>query len=220
MIENQNLKISNNLKLKQKVVVIDYGMGNTWSVISAIKYLGMNCELSNAKSKILDADCIVLPGVGSFKKGVINLKKLDIFELLKNQFSNKNKKILGICLGFQLLGISSTEDGFLEGLNLIPAKVEKFDFKNKNLKIPHIGFNSVNYDNNDYLFKNLNNNNDFYFVHSYRFINKPLDGIISTCHYGQEFIATYHNENIFGTQFHPEKSQSNGLIVLKNFFEI
>ena len=220
MIENQNFKISNDLKLKQKVVVIDYGMGNTWSVISAIKHVGINCELSNDKSKILEADCIVLPGVGSFKKGVMNLKKLDIFEFLKDQVSNENKKILGICLGFQLLGMSSTEEGFQEGLNLIPAKVEKFDCKKKRFKIPHIGFNSVNYDKNDYFFKNLNNKNDFYFVHSYRFIKKPLDGFISTCNYGQEFIATYHKENIFGTQFHPEKSQINGLILLKNFFEI
>ena len=214
MSDNQNLQF------KQKVVVIDYGMGNTWSVLSALKYIGIDCELSNNKNKISNADCIVLPGVGSFKKGILNLKKLDIFELLIDEVSKKNKKILGICLGFQLLGVSSTEDGFQEGLNLIPAKVEKFDFNQKNLKIPHIGFNSVNYHKNDELFKNLKNNNDFYFVHSYRFINKPLSGLISTCHYGQEFIATYHKDNIFGTQFHPEKSQSNGLILLKNFFEI
>ena len=214
MFRNQNLQF------KQKVVVIDYGMGNTWSVLSALKYIGIDCELSNDKNQISNADCILLPGVGSFKKGIINLKKLDIFELLIDEVSNKKKKILGICLGFQLLGASSTEDGFQEGLNLIPAKVEKFDFNYKNLKIPHIGFNSVNFDRNDILFKNLKNNNDFYFVHSYRFINQPLSGSISTCHYGQDFIATYHKENIFGTQFHPEKSQSNGLILLKNFFEM
>ena len=207
-------------QLKPKVVVIDYGMGNTWSVLSALKYIGIDGELSNDKNKISNADCLILPGVGSFKKGVINLKKLDIFKLIINEVSEKNKKILGICLGFQLLGISSTEDGFQEGLNLIPARVEKFEISNKNLKIPHVGFNSVNYDKNDVLFKNLKTNNDFYFVHSYRFINKPLSGSISTCNYGQEFIATYHKENIFGTQFHPEKSQSNGLILLKNFFEI
>ena len=195
-------------------------MGNTWSVISAIKYLGFNCELSNNIEKISNAEYIILPGVGSFKKGIQRLKDLGLFTLLKNKKFLKGKKILGICLGFQLLGVSSTEEGYENGLNLIPLKVDKFKFNKTHLKIPHIGFNSVNFHYQDKLFLGLKNEADFYFVHSYRFINKPLSGSISTCHYGQDFIATYHKDNIFGTQFHPEKSQSNGLILLKNFFEI
>ena len=194
-------------------------MGNTWSVISAINYLGINCNLSNNIEQIINSDVLILPGVGSFKKGVLNLKKLGLFDLIKNQVLEKNKKILGICLGFQLLGISSSEDGFEEGLNLIPAKVERFENNSGNLKIPHIGFNSVNFLKNDILFSNLKEKSDFYFVHSYRFKNESIEGCISTVNYGEEFIASYHKDNIFGTQFHPEKSQSNGLKLLKNFFD-
>ena len=119
-------------------------MGNTWSVISAINYLGYNCELTNDIKKVSKSQYIILPGVGSFKKGINNLKELGLFPLLNDKNFLNNKKILGICLGFQLLGISSTEGGYESGLNLIPEKVEIFDSKKK-LKIPHIGFNSVNF---------------------------------------------------------------------------
>mgnify|MGYP001474303280 FL=1 len=119
-----------------------------------------------------------------------------------------------------MLGVSSTEDGYESGLNLIPAKVEKFESNINNLKIPHIGFNSVNFDNKDRLFLGLKKNVDFYFVHSYRFRFENLDGFLTSCTYGEKFIASYHKDNIYGTQFHPEKSQSNGLILLKNFFDV
>ena len=195
-------------------------MGNTWSVISAIKHLGFNCELSNNIEQISNAEYIVLPGVGSFKKGIQNLKDLGLFTLLKNKNFLKGKKILGICLGFQLLGISSTEDGYENGLNLVPLKVEKFKFDTNKLKIPHIGFNSVKFQLQDKLFLGLKNEADFYFVHSYRFRYDFLDGFIAYCDYGEKFIAAYHKNNIYGTQFHPEKSQTNGLIILKNFFEL
>ncbi len=195
-------------------------MGNTWSVLSAIKYLGLSCILSNKKEEILNAKYVILPGVGSFKKGIKNLKDLGLFNLLKDKFFWSDKKLLGICLGFQLLGISSTEGGYENGLNLIPAKVEKFDSKINNLKIPHIGFNSIDVDPKDELFLNLQTNVDFYFVHSYRFKYSNLDGFISSCSYGEKFIASFHKDNIYGTQFHPEKSQGNGLKLLKNFFEI
>lgn len=195
-------------------------MGNTWSVISAIKYLGFNCELSNNIEQISNAEYIILPGVGSFKKGINNLKDLGLFNLLKSKKFLKDKKILGICLGFQLLGISSTEDGYENGLHLIPLKVDKFTFNTNNLKIPHIGFNSVKFQCQDKLFLGLKNEADFYFVHSYRFRYNFMDGFIAYCDYGEKFIAAYHKNNIYGTQFHPEKSQTNGLIILKNFFEI
>ena len=195
-------------------------MGNTWSVISAIKYLGFNCELSNNIEQISNAEYIILPGVGSFKKGIQNLKDLGLFTLLKNKKFLKDKKILGICLGFQLLGISSTEEGYENGLNLIPLKVDKFTFNTTEFKIPHIGFNSVKFQFQDKLFLGLKNEADFYFVHSYRFRYDYIDGSIAYCDYGEKFIAAYHKNNIYGTQFHPEKSQTNGLILLKNFFEV
>ena len=195
-------------------------MGNTWSVISAIKYLGLNCELSNNIETISNAEYIILPGVGSFKKGINNLKNLGLFTLLKNKKFLKNKKILGICLGFQLLGISSTEEGHENGLDLIPLAVDKFKFNQTDLKVPHIGFNSVNFHHQDELFLGLKNEADFYFVHSYRFRYDSIDGFKAYCHYGEKFLAAYHKNNIYGTQFHPEKSQTNGLIFLKNFFEV
>ena len=156
---------------------------------------------------------------GSFKKGIQNLKDLGLFELLKNKKFLIDKKILGICLGFQLLGISSTEEGYENGLNLIPLKVDKFKLDKSQLKIPHIGFNSVNFDFEDKLFLGLKNEADFYFVHSYRFRYEFIDGYLAYCDYGEKFIAAYHKDNIYGTQFHPEKSQTNGLILLKNFLK-
>ena len=194
-------------------------MGNTWSVISALNYLGVKSELSYNKEKIINSDILILPGVGSFKKGVFNLKNLGLFELIRKEVIENKKIIFGICLGFQLLGISSNEGGFEKGLNLISAEVEKFENQKNKLKIPHIGFNSVSFSKEDNLFLNLNEDSDFYFVHSYRFKFKTMDGFVSKANYGEPFIAAYHKNNIYGTQFHPEKSQSNGLMLLKNFFE-
>ena len=203
---------------KPKIIIIDYGMGNTWSVISAINYLGYECELSREKSKIINADSLILPGVGSFNRAIKKLKDSNIFDFIKEAVINKEKKILGICLGFQLLGMSSEENGLNNGLEIIPAKVKKFSFEpNNNFKIPHVGFNSVNFNPKDSLFSNINQNSDFYFVHSYRFENNNIEGLKSISFHGEEFIAAYHHKNIFGTQFHPEKSQSNGLRLLKNF---
>ena len=174
------------------------------------------CDLKDLKNENFD---IVISLFNVFNC-IKNLKDLGLFNLLKDKFFWSDKKLLGICLGFQLLGISSTEGGYENGLNLIPAKVEKFDSKINNLKIPHIGFNSIDVDPKDELFLNLQTNVDFYFVHSYRFKYSNLDGFISSCSYGEKFIASFHKDNIYGTQFHPEKSQGNGLKLLKNFFEI
>ncbi len=196
-------------------------MGNTWSVISAINYLGYECELTKEKSKIINSDLLILPGVGSYSRAIKKLKLTNIFNFIKEAVLEKEKKILGICLGFQLLGISSEEDGSNNGLNIIPSKVKKFSFQpNNNYKIPHVGFNSVKFNPKDALFSKINQNSDFYFVHSFRFENNNLEGLKSTTFHGEEFLAAYHHKNIFGTQFHPEKSQSNGLTLIKNFINI
>ena len=205
----------------QKVSIIDYGMGNIWSVESAFDYIGVKTEIVTEPEKIYNAECLILPGVGSFKNAIKKIKENSLDEAIKNSAS-KGTKILGICLGMQLLSKSSTEDGLNEGLSIVDGVVERFD-KNiisEEIKIPHVGFNSVVVPEKSKLFNSNTLTNDFYFVHSYRMkkINESFN--VSFCQYGEQFVASFEKENIFGTQFHPEKSQTNGLKLLKNFVEI
>lgn len=201
-----------------KVVIVNYGMGNIYSVQSALNFLGFESEYSDDPEKILNADKIILPGVGSFRKAMQNIISKGLVEPINEAVQKKGKPILGICLGMQLLGTSSTEDGFSNGLALFDGIVEKFS-DNYNLKIPHIGYNSIIPASNSVLFKNLDTYSDFYFVHSFRMMSQITKGI-TICNYGEKFIAAFEQKNVFGTQFHPEKSQTNGLILLKNFLSI
>lgn len=210
-------------KLMPKVSIIDYGMGNIWSVASAIHYLGYTYQICARPEEILNADMLILPGVGSYRSAMNEIKKRELDNSIFEAVYTKRKKILGICLGMQLMGISGTEEGFTNGFNFIPAPVEQFiTNKTTNLKIPHIGFNTVKSQSDSVLFKNLPRETDFYFVHSYRMVTKKsIQGSISTCNYGgSEFLAAYEQDNIYATQFHPEKSQTNGLKLLKNFLSI
>ena len=203
---------------KRSIMVVDYGMGNLWSVQSALRYLGCDPTVSGEPSQIVEADSLLLPGVGSFRKAMIALKQKGLDQAIIEAVKIKGCKILGICLGMQLMGISSSEDGDTIGLGLIPAAVEKFIPHEIGLnKIPHIGFDSVISEPDARLFQGLTNASDFYFVHSFRMLPAGLKGRVATCNYGSEFLAAYENDNIFATQFHPEKSQSNGLILLNNF---
>jgi len=207
--------------INKKVVVIDYGMGNIWSVVSALKYLGYQAVVSADISEIRTSDSLVLPGVGSFRKAMNSLRKLELDKVIIEEVMESNKLFLGICLGMQLMGISSDEDGETFGLGIIPNKVEKFSQQVLGVnKIPHICFNSVNFSSTSVLFKDISVNSDFYFVHSYRMLPEVLTGGIATCEYGINFLAAYENNNIFATQFHPEKSQTNGLLLLKNFLSL
>lgn len=200
-----------------KLVIIDYGMGNIKSIVSAFKYLGVKDILvSNKYEDIKSADKLLLPGVGSFAKAMINIKELNIDKYLKEVLIEDKKPILGICLGMQLLGDFSEEDGLTKGLSYINAQCEKFQY-NK-LKVPHVGFNQVTINKNSKLFLEIEDKSDFYFTHSYKM--KSEDEISpSFCEYGTEFIVAYEKENILGVQFHPELSQNNGLLLLKNFLE-
>ena len=203
------------------VTIIDYGMGNIWSVISALKYLNYDVEVTSDPSEIMSARTLLLPGVGSFRKAMKSLRDLHLDEAITESVQGSGNKILGICLGMQLLGSKSTEDGETNGLNLIPASIEEFLFVDVGTKkIPHVGFDQVSSSTGSQLFKDLPENPDFYFVHSFRMMPSNLPGKSATCNYGTEFLAAYENENIFATQFHPEKSQTNGLMLLKNFLAI
>ncbi|OFY38947.1 MAG: imidazole glycerol phosphate synthase, glutamine amidotransferase subunit [Bacteroidetes bacterium GWF2_40_14] len=201
-----------------KIVIVNYGMGNIYSIQNALKFLGFASEYSDDPAKISNADKIILPGVGSYRKAMQNIISKDLKNPIKEAVEKKGNPILGICLGMQLLGISSTEDGYTKGLGLFDGIVERFDEK-CNLKIPHIGYNEVMPASNSVLFQSIKENPDFYFVHSYRMMS-PIENGITTCNYGENFIAAFEQNNVFGTQFHPEKSQTNGLILLKNFLSV
>ena len=202
-----------------EVVIIDYGMGNILSVESALHYVGAKTMITLTPEIISNASHLILPGVGSFRKAMNNIRRLSIEDAIKTAVTEKGAKILGICLGMQLLGSKSTEDGLTQGLGLVPNKVERLkSFElNQTLKVPHIGFNTVNFSDNKGLFEKLEQKADFYFVHSFRMLQECLTGRIGKCTYGEEFLAAFEASNVSGTQFHPEKSQTNGLQILKNF---
>lgn len=200
------------------VTIIDYGMGNIWSVKNAINYLGYTSLICSDPHEIIHANSLILPGVGSFRRAVNSIKARGLGEAIIESVQVRGVNILGICLGMQLLGLSSSEDGDAYGLGLIPSQVDKFNMGRQiGLKIPHVGFDTVYSSKDSKLFNGLGDGSDFYFVHSYRMLPENLNGKIATCNYGVEFLAAYERENIFATQFHPEKSQTNGLIVLHNF---
>ncbi len=207
--------------LNNSIVIIDYEMGNLRSVQKAFEKIGCDAIISNNHEVIKRADKLVLPGVGSFKDGMINLKKLELIELLGKEVLTKRKPFLGICLGMQLLAKAGYENGQTVGLNWIDAEVNKFDFSacEQKLKVPHIGWNNVSYQNENKLFEGVLNNSDFYFVHSYHFQTNE-DIVTSFSDYGRDFISSIRKENIFAFQFHPEKSQLVGLKIIDNFVKI
>lgn len=202
----------------RKITIVDYGMGNLWSVLSALRYLGCNPVTSSDPDEIARADSLLLPGVGSFRKAMMALQQKGIDQAINEVVQIKGRKILGICLGMQLMGLSSSEDGDTLGLGFIKGSVDKFTLDEIGAnKLPHIGFDLVRSQPGSRLFNHLQKAADFYFVHSYRMVPTGLNGTPATCCYGIEFLAAYEQDNIFATQFHPEKSQTNGLILLKNF---
>ena len=198
-----------------KLVIVDYGMGNIKSIFSSLQYLGISdIRLSDDFSVMSAADKLILPGVGSFGIAMSRIKEKRLDRSIQQLVIEGRKPILGICLGMQLMGKSSNEDGLNDGLGLVDALVRKFD--TTNLKIPHVGFNQVHTIYGSRLYSGLKTNPYFYFTHSYRMtggsnINQSL------CNYGEQFIASFEENNVAGVQFHPELSQTNGLQLLSNF---
>ena len=202
------------------VTVIDYSMGNIWSVVSAFRYLGCKVKVSGTPNYIENADLLLLPGVGSFRKAMKSLEEKGLDHAIMEAVKVKEKKILGICLGMQLMGSHGTEDGNTIGLGLIANPVDKFtQNETGSYKIPHIGFDAVSSVPDSILFQGIPETADFYFVHSYRMLPDGLSGKSAICSYGIDFVAAYEQGNVFAAQFHPEKSQTNGLMLLKNFLE-
>ncbi len=203
------------------ITIVDYGMGNIGSVVGALKFLGVESVVTPDPEQVQMAQSLILPGVGSFRKAMEKLRSTGLDQAILEAVEKKGGAILGICLGMQLLGAASTEDGESSGLLLVPNRVDRFTTDTSNpTKIPHVGFNSVQFSDREGLFSDLPEKADFYFVHSYRMLQEDLKGRTAICDYGGEFLAAFETGRICGTQFHPEKSQTNGLILLKNFIEM
>lgn len=201
------------------IAIVDYGLGNVHSVRSALDYLGFQSRITNATDALRDARKLILPGVGSFRVAMENIRGLGLDEIIHEHVAN-GRPLLGICLGMQLLGTSGVEDGETNGLGLIAGRVERLQLA-ADIPIPHIGFNLATFAKRSPLFQDLSDNSaDFYFVHSYCMRCLDEADVTAWCMYGERFVASVQRGNVFGTQFHPEKSQANGLRVLKNFAEL
>ena len=203
----------------KKVVIIDYGISNLGSVKRAVEECGGNPVISCERKDLESAANLVLPGVGAFGKGIDNLCRLGLIEIIKEQVLEKGIPILGICLGMQLLASVGFEGGEKKGLDLIPGKVIKLN-GSIDLRIPHIGWNEINFKKDCALFNNIRDFSDFYFAHSYHFICYNDEHIAAQTSYGFSFTSVIQKDNIFGTQFHPEKSLSAGFKILNNFISL
>lgn len=198
------------------VAIIDYGVGNVQSVSSALSFLKYRNVITRSPERIRQAAAIILPGVGAFSEAVMGLQRFDLFEVLNDEVQIRGKPILGICLGMQVLGNSSQESPGCRGLGWIDFDVVRFPTR-ANLKVPHVGWNTISADCEHHLFRNMGQEPHFYFDHSY-YVDGAADVVAAHCGYGTDFAAAVVRKNIAGVQFHPEKSQVNGLKLFRNFF--
>ncbi|SKB93372.1 imidazole glycerol phosphate synthase subunit HisH [Daejeonella lutea] len=199
------------------IAIIDYDMGNLGSIKNMIKKVGGDSIITNNREIIDEADGIILPGVGSFDAGVENLKKYELFDYIKDSAIHKKKPILGICLGMQLMTLSSAE-GKTEGLGLVDGLAKKFS-GDENLKIPYMGWNFVEKQKNSVLFDTFEETPKFYFVHSYYVQCVNRGDVAATSNYSMKFDSAFEKGNILGVQFHPEKSHRYGMTLMKGFLK-
>jgi len=210
--------------MKQMIAIIDYGMGNIHSLKSILEYLEQKVVITRDQRVLTSAGKLILPGVGAFSQAMKHLEEFALLELLKEEYT-KGKPILGICLGMQLLAQSSTEHGFNKGLSLVEGEVNAFttikegEQSYHHQKVPHVGFNGVDIVKDSVLFEGINTGADFYFTHSYRMQCLDSDVVSSYTTNGEKFVSSIEKDNLFGTQFHPELSQKNGVQLMKNFIQ-
>jgi glutamine amidotransferase len=207
-----------------KIVIIDYDVGNVRSMINAFKKVGVNPILSNNGEEILSADGVILPGVGAFAHGMENLNKYDLVNIIK-KYTDTNKPFMGVCLGMQMLLDESEEFKKTKGLGLISGKVIKLPTQNKSYeKLPHVSWNEVKEKKtkwNNTILNNIKQQSDVYFVHSFITDLDNEDEVLSTTQYSDyEFCSSIKKDNIYGCQFHPEKSGEIGLKIIENFVNI
>ena len=207
-----------------KVTIVDYNSGNISSVINSFKEVAkdkVNIEVTSDLGKIKSSDKLVLPGQGSFKSCVDALNNINgLIETLNEFAINKKKPLLGICVGLQMFADVGYEETESNGLGWISGKVSKIDNQNGKFKLPHIGWNEINIVKECKIFREIENNSHMYFVHSYEFIPNDKSVIVATTDYCSKIVCSIEKENIFGTQFHPEKSDKIGLKIIDNFINI
>jgi glutamine amidotransferase len=201
------------------ICIIDYNLGNPKSIKNMLDYLSIDSIISSDKSDFNKAERLILPGVGHFQHGMEQLEHLGLIKVLNKAVLEDKKPILGICLGMQLL-TKHSEEGNIDGLGFIDGQTLKFNLDDSQLKIPHMGWNTVQFKKESNLRNEIRPNPRYYFVHSY-FVecNKQEDVFCST-DYGKEFVSGFEHDNIFGLQFHPEKSHKYGMELLANFCKI
>ena len=204
----------------KKISVIDIGVGNIGSIINMLKVLGVSSELVSSDKELDNAKKIILPGVGSFDEGMKKINESGIRESLNEKVKEQNTPILGICLGMQLM-CNGSEEGKLPGLSFIDGYCENLSKVNSSrISIPHMQWNQVKVNKENILFKGLKDKNKFYFTHSYALRCNNSDDILGFTKHGNEFVSAVSNENIYGVQFHPEKSHKFGKTLFKNFINI
>lgn len=203
------------------IAIVNYGLGNLGSIANILKAIGEKSIITDKPENIHNADKIILPGVGAFDAGMSKLNESGLDEVIKDE-AKSGKPILGICLGMQLLGRKS-EEGVLAGLNLIPFENKRFIFDDidekydRKLKVPHMGWDIVKFEKNVPLLEGIEGTQRYYFVHSYHAVCDSKDNVMMSCEYGYEFTAAVCKDNIYGVQFHPEKSHNFGMRLLDNF---
>ena len=206
------------------VTIVDYNSGNISSVINSFQEVAkdkVNIEVTSDLNKIKSSDKIVLPGQGSFKSCVDALNSIDgLVDTLNNFVINEKKPLFGICVGLQMFADIGYEEKETIGLGWISGKVLKIDNQNGKYKLPHIGWNEINIVKESKIFKDIENNSHMYFVHSYEFVPEDKNVISATTEYSSNIVCSVEKENIFGTQFHPEKSDKIGLQIIRNFINL
>jgi glutamine amidotransferase len=200
------------------IVVVDYGMGNTLSVLNALELLGQSAVLSSDHQAIADASGLILPGVGAFPDAMRVLRERGLDEAMARSVT-AGKPFLGICLGMQLIARTGTEHEETTGLGFVAGRVEKLTIPpgDTQLRLPHVGWNTARLTRADGLFQGLGEAADFYFVHSYVLVPEDPGIVAATCEHGSNFAVAVEADNVWATQFHPEKSQKRGLAVLSNW---
>ena len=206
------------------ITIVDYKSGNISSVINSFKEVAQNkvkIEVTSDVSKIKSTDKVVLPGQGSFKSCVDALQSIKgLVDCLNDFVMNKKKPLLGICVGLQMFADVGYEESETKGLGWIPGKVTKIDNQNGKYKLPHIGWNQINLVKDSKIFRDIKDKSHMYFVHSYEFVPTDKNFIPATTDYSSKHICAVEKENIFGTQFHPEKSDKTGLKIINNFIHL
>ena len=202
------------------LAIVDYGLGNLRSICAALERLEIAFVCTSDKDAISSADGLILPGVGAFPDGMMNLSRLGLVDLLDDLVLDQKRPVLGICLGFQLMAREGQEFGRVKGLSWLDATVVRMDESEPGIRIPHMGWNDCTRLRENPLFSGIDEQALFYFTHSYRVVCREDSDVSAVSDHGGQFVAAAQKGRIFGTQFHPEKSQSQGLSLLRNFAAI